>query len=168
MENVHSFTAAVRGYHYYRRFWKPEEKQKLNCMHELNNPYDRFTIKLVTLNGETVGHLPKELSRITKFYLDRGASMHVALTSKHYRRSPLVQGGIEIACLVVTRMPATRRNTEITEKYLTLVKELYAEPKEEEILGCFADEIINENNLPGASARSTENKRIKETPRPKR
>ena len=122
MENVQSFTAAVRGYHYYRRFWKPEEKQKLNCMHELNNPYDRFSIKLVTLNGETVGHLPKELPGITKFYLDRGTSMHVALTSKHYRRSPLVQGGMEIACLVVTRKPAIRRNTEITEKYLTLVK----------------------------------------------
>ena len=64
-------------------------------------------------------------------------------------------------------MPATRKNTEITEKYLTLVKELYAELKEEEILGCFVDEIINENNLPGASARSTENKRMKESPRPK-
>ena len=126
-------------------------------MHELNNPYDRLAIKLVTLNGETVGHLPKELSSITKFYLDRGASVHAELSSKHFRRSPLVQGRMEIACLVVTRMPATRKNTETTEKYLTLVKELYAELKEEEILGCFVDEIINENNLPGASARSTEN-----------
>ena len=33
MENVHSFTAAVRGYHYYRRFWKPEEKIKLYALH---------------------------------------------------------------------------------------------------------------------------------------
>ena len=36
-------------------------------MHELNNPYDGFAIKLFTLNGETVGYLLKELSRITKF-----------------------------------------------------------------------------------------------------
>ena len=57
---------------------------------------------------------------------------------------------------MVTRMPAVRRNTEITEEYLTLVKELYAKPKEE-ILGCFVDEITNENNLPGASAQSMEN-----------
>ena len=140
----------------------------MHCMHELNNPYDRFAIELVTLNGETVGQLPKELSRITKFYLDRGASMHVELTSKHFRGSPLVQGGMEIACLVVTRMSSTRRNTKITEKYLTLVKELYAEPKEEQILGCFVDDIVNENNLAGASTPSTENKQMKETPRPKR
>ena len=62
--------------------------------------------KLVTLNGETVRHLPKELSRITKFYHDRGAPMYVELTSKHCRRLPLVQGLMEITCLVVTRMPA--------------------------------------------------------------
>ena len=74
---------------------------------------------------------------------------------------------MEIACLVVIRLPALQRNTEITEKYLTLVKELYVKPKEEEILGGFVDEIINENNLPGASSRSTENKLMKETPRPK-
>ena len=49
-------------------------------MHELNNPYDRFPIKLVTLNSEMVGHLPKELARITKFYLNCGASMHAELT----------------------------------------------------------------------------------------
>ena len=59
----------LRGYHYYRRFWKPEEKQKLNCMHELNNPYDRFAIKLVTLNSETVGHLPKSYRTLPNFTL---------------------------------------------------------------------------------------------------
>ena len=130
----------------------------------------RFAFKLVMLNGETVGHLPKDLLLVTNFHLDHGASMHVEITSKHYRCSPLplAQGGMEIACLVVIRLPASQRNTEITEKYLTLVKELYIEPKEEEILGGFVDEIINENNLPGASSRSTENKRMKETPRPKR
>ena len=47
-------------------------------------------------------------------------------------------------------------------------KELYVELKEEEILGYFVDEIINEKNLSGASARSTENKRMEETPLPKR
>ena len=35
-------------------------------------------------------------------------------------RSPLVQGGMEIACLVILKMPATRRNTTLTEKYLEI------------------------------------------------
>ena len=88
--------------------------------------------KLVTLNGETVDHVPKKLSRINKFYLDRGSSMHVELTSKHCRCSPLVQSGMEITCLVVTRICAKQRNMKKTKKCLTLVKEFYVEPKEEE------------------------------------
>lgn len=142
MEIINSFTAAVRGYHYYRRFWKPVEGEKLKCMYEANNAFDRFAIKVVKINGETVGHLPREISRITKFFLDRGASIEIELTSKHYRRSPLVQGGIEIACLVIAKMPATLRNTKIAEKYLSLVKEKYTEPKEEEVLGTYVDEIL--------------------------
>ena len=89
----HTFTAAVRGYHYYRRFWQPKENEKLDFLHEVGNPFDRFAIKIVNESGEIVGHLPKELSRITKYFLDRGVSMHCKLSSRHYRRSPLVQGG---------------------------------------------------------------------------
>ena len=143
MENIHSFTAAVRGYHYYRHFWKPKQGEELMCAHEKNNAFDRFAIKVVAQNGDTVGHLQREISRITKFYLDRGASMHVELTSRHYRRSPLVQGGMEIVCSVIMKMPATLRNTKITEKYLEMVKEKYAEPNEEEILGCYVNGIPN-------------------------
>ena len=63
MENVYS--AAVRGFHYYRKFWKPIENERLTCFHEDGNPYDRFAIKTATSNGATVGHLPKEISRVT-------------------------------------------------------------------------------------------------------
>ena len=60
-------------------------------MHEAGNPFDRFAIKTVKENGEIVGHLPREISRVTKFCLDRGATMYSELSSNHYRRSPLVQ-----------------------------------------------------------------------------
>ena len=147
MENVYSFTAAVRGFHYYRKFWKPIENERLTCFYEDGNPYDRFAIKTVTSNGATVGHLPKEISRVTKFFLDRGAFMQVELTSKHYRRSPLVQGGMEIPCLVTVKTPATLKNTQLAEKYFELVKERYTEPKNEEILGSFVNEIDEEDPL---------------------
>ena len=47
MDIVHSYRAAVRGYH---------------------NFYDSFAVKTVRKNGETVGHLPRELSRVTLFF----------------------------------------------------------------------------------------------------
>ena len=51
--------------------------------------------------------------------------MYVKLTSDNYRRSPLVQGGLEIN--------ATPR--QVTGRYSALVEELYVEPREGEILG---------------------------------
>ena len=98
---VHTFTAAVRGFHYYRRFWRPKENEKLDCFYEPGNVFDQFAIKTVDERGETVQHLPKEISRVTKNFLDQGISMHCKLTSRHYRHSPLVQGGLEIKCEVV-------------------------------------------------------------------
>ena len=146
MENVYSFTAAVRGYHHYRKFWKPKENETLKCLYEENNPYDHFAIKTLSSDGKIVGHLPREISRVTKFFLDRGANISVKLTSRHYRRSPLVQGGMEIACLVTAKIPATLKNSKLGEKYLELVKSKYTEPKNEEILGCFVTEAEETEN----------------------
>ena len=78
-----------------------------------------------------------DVSRVTKYLLDRGATATVTLTSEHYRRSPLVQGGLEIPCKVSVTMPGTVNNLLVMEKYRQLVEELYSEPKNEEILGSF-------------------------------
>ena len=43
--------------------------------------------------GTMVGHLPPEVSRITKFIIDRSAAVSVVLTGTYYRRSPLVKVG---------------------------------------------------------------------------
>ena len=79
----------------------------MKSFYEPGNVFDQFAIKTVDRRGETVGHLPKDISRITKHFLDRGISMHCKLNSRHYRRSPLVQGGLEIICEVVINSRAT-------------------------------------------------------------
>ena len=64
----------------------------LACSHKKNNPHDPFAIKTCQLDsGKIVGHLTMELSRISKFILERGAKIEVMLRETHYRRSPLVQ-----------------------------------------------------------------------------
>ena len=129
-------TAAVRGFHYYRKSWLPEPEQTLNCFHEEGNTFDRFTIKVCEKDkNEIVGHLPMEISRVTKFLLDREANVSAKLTSTHYRRSPLFQGGIEIPCVVTVSMPGTVINQLLMERYKQLVETLYVEPKKEEFCG---------------------------------
>ena len=67
----------------------------------------------------------------------------VELTWKHYRRSTLVQGAMEIACLVTVKMAATCKIAMLAEKYLELVMEKYTQPKDEELLDCFVTNIEN-------------------------
>ena len=105
------FTSAVRGYHYYTTFWKPEPNQILNCYYQNDNAFNRFAIKVCEFWKEIpVGNLPKEISRVTKYTLDRGATATATLTSEHYRRSPLIQGGLKIPCKVSVTMPGTVSN----------------------------------------------------------
>ena len=82
-----------------------------------------------------MGHLPKEISRVTKYFLDRGISMHCKLTSKHYCRSPLVQGELEIKCEVVINSRATVLQSRLTVRYLEFVQNLYIEHVEERVVG---------------------------------
>ena len=115
-----------------------------------------------------IGHLPREISRITKFFLDPGAVMQVELTSKHYRRSPLVKGGIEIPCLIRVRIPVTFKNTKLAEKYLELVRERYNEPRNKEILGYFVTNIGTdmEKEFP-AAVREKDQRKRREVPKKK-
>ena len=74
VSKLYEFDSAVRGYHYYQRYWQPEENEQLCCAHEVDNAFDCFAIKtFVGSTGRTVGHLPMEISPPTKFLLQRGA-----------------------------------------------------------------------------------------------
>ena len=57
------------------------------------------------------------------------------LTSTHHRRSPMVQGGVEIPCVVTMSVLGTVIKQLYMERYKELVETLDTEPKEEEILG---------------------------------
>ena len=89
--------------------------------------------------GKIVGHLPIEVSRLTKFLLDRGAAVSATLISTRYRSSPLVQGDLEIQCVVEARMIGTRTNKTILSKYLELVNKTYSEPSADDttVVGTF-------------------------------
>ena len=96
------FNAAVRGFHVYKTNWKPQDGELLKCAHEEDNLYGIFSMKVCKIESdEIVGHLPMEISRITKFIVDRGA---MKMSVIYYRRSPLVQGGLEVPCNVTITM----------------------------------------------------------------
>ena len=137
---VTEFSATVRGYHYYGSIWFPEKKEQLDCSHDFGNVFYVFAISCKP-DDTVVGHLPREISRAAKFLLDRGAQISAILTSTDYRRSPLVPGGLEIACKVIVKLPGTVRNHLLMDRYVEIVKVNYIAPKHEVILGSFLKKL---------------------------
>ena len=128
------YTAAVRGYHYFKTIWQPKENEVIVCQFENGKSYDMFAIKICDQRGTAVGHLHREVSRITKFTTDRGARVSVTLTGTLYRRSTLVKGVLEIPCKVSVFMRGTCLNLLLLERCKQSRQELYIEPKEETVL----------------------------------
>ena len=129
----HSFLCGLRGFHVYKEIWKSIVGELLRCSHERNNIYDRYAIVANKrlrgrLADSIIGHLPREISRATRFFLLRGGMVHLKVTDENYRRSPLIQGGLEIPVEVICEMDDTPRNRAIMERYKTLVTTQYKEP----------------------------------------
>ena len=138
---VTEFLAAGRDYHYSGSIWFPEKEEQLDFSHDFGNVFDVFAIKTCKPDGTVVGHLPHEISRTTKFLLDGVAQISAILTSTNYRRSRLVQGGLEIACKAIIKLPATARNHLLMDRYVKIVKVKYVEPKHEVILVSFLKKL---------------------------
>ena len=99
----------------------------------MDNHYDRYALacrkKLPGhLFESIVGHLSKESSRFTYFIILHGARVSVKVVSVHHRRSPLVQGGLEIPIKLTIEMEHTEKSQLSIKKYEALIREKYKEP----------------------------------------
>ena len=117
----------------YNEVWSPIVGEQLKCCYERNNCYDRYAIAAQKrlrgpLADSTVGHLPREISRATRFFLLRGGVVCAKVIDKNHRRSPLVQGRLEFPVQVIAEMDLTERNKAILEKYKQIVLSNYKEP----------------------------------------
>ena len=129
----HSFLCGLRGYHEYRRVWTPTVAEELVVQHESHNAYDRYAIaalKLLpgTIRPSVIGHLPREISRFTYYIIIHGGRVSCKVIDAHYRRSPLVQGGLEIPIRVTVDMDIAESNSRALKKYEELVSEHCKEP----------------------------------------
>ena len=103
-------------------------------IHESDNVHDRYAIAArkrlpgSMLVESTVGHLPKEISRATRFIMFYGAIVTVKVIDVHHHRSPLVQGGLEIPIQVTAKMTYSAENKDAMVTYEELIHKLYKEP----------------------------------------
>ena len=78
-EKIVYVQATVRGFHFYKSIWAPTESEVLSCEYEENSPHELFAIKTCQESGRIVIYLPMEISRIIKYFLNRGARIEAKL-----------------------------------------------------------------------------------------
>ena len=118
----------------YRTIWAPVLNERLTTVHEPSNIYDRYAIAAVkNIPGwsgmSVIGHLPKEITRLTRYIMLYGATVTVRVHDVNYQRSPLIQGGLEIPVEVTISMPFGQKNKAALDKYEQLLAEQYKEPE---------------------------------------
>ena len=128
-----SFLCGIRGYHEYRVRWVPALNEVLSTKREIHNRHDCYAIAVMkrlpgSLSDSVVGHLPREISRYTYYIIVHGASVSCKVIDVHHRRSPLVQGGLEIPCEVTVTMNYSQENVRAMAEYTRLLQEKYEEP----------------------------------------
>ena len=90
---TYSFLCGIHGFHVYKEVWKPILKERLNLSHERKNIHDRYAIATYKrlpgrLADSIIGHLPREISRPTRFFLLRGGVAFAEVINTTHRRSP--------------------------------------------------------------------------------
>ena len=114
-------------------------------------------MNIVEIVQERIKLSCRDISRPTKYLLDRGATVVAKLTATHYRRSPLFQGGLEIPCEITVSMPGSIKGHMLLQRYQDIVDELYCQPKDEIIMGSFLERNVGRIE----PARANKRKRIK-------
>ena len=118
------------------------------CKIENDNDFDPYTIKVCKIESDmTVGHLPREISRPTKYLLLRGADVTAKLIGTDYRRSPLIQGGLEIPCLVTVVLTGNINGNALMKRYEELVSDLYSQQESMVKVGSFLKEKADETDI---------------------
>ena len=114
VNKVYTFESVIRGYHIYKEIWDAEFSDELYCEIEETNQHDRHAVSLVK-NGEIVGHIPRENSKISKFYIKRGGSISCQVTGKRQNNNC----GLEIPAIYT--YTGNKKDTESLEKLLKKV-----------------------------------------------
>ena len=83
-DGVYEYTidCVIRGYHVYKATWVPSIGNILQCEHERGNVEDMFAVAVKRFDSETVGHIPRRISRICWFFLQQGGSIEASLSRR--------------------------------------------------------------------------------------
>jgi len=95
---VFTLQSKIHGYHVYGKHWTAVLGEGLTWEHEIGNMVDRYTVAVKKNGRETVGHVPRKISRMCITFLELDIQITATVIGCQRHSSDLVQGGLEIPC----------------------------------------------------------------------
>ena len=114
----------IRGYHIYQSQWDAEEGVKLTTAPDKRPGAlvrDKYAIA-VENNGQTVGHVPEFLSKLTFFFLKYGGKLQIKVNGPRRYSADLKQGGLEIPAQFYFKSSNEKLFCQMKEKVLTEIE----------------------------------------------
>ena len=103
MSHCLTIITGLRGFHHYRKVWKPEIGQEILVKRQPDNPYDKYAVsahihlKKTTENQEIlIGHLPREISKIVSGLLQKERAVTEATVFDEKERGAPGGKGLEL------------------------------------------------------------------------
>ena len=87
--------SVVRGHHVYKVVWTPVIGELLPLRAEDNNEHDAHAVAVIK-DSDVVGHVPRSISRVVWFFLERGGNIICRITGK--RKMGV---GVEVPCVYI-------------------------------------------------------------------
>ena len=102
MATTFRIESTVRGHYVYKAAWSPYIGEELPVQREVNNIHDDFAVAVLK-NGNTVGHVPREISRVCWYFLHKSGSEMTCIVSGDRRRSEVDGKGLVVPCVYIFR-----------------------------------------------------------------
>ena len=82
----------------YKAVWSPYIGEELPVQREVNSIHDDFAVAVLK-NGNTVGHVPREISRVCWYFLHKSCSEMTCIVNGDRRRSEVDGKGLVVPCV---------------------------------------------------------------------
>ena len=102
MATAFRIESTVRGHHVYKAAWSPYIGEELPVQGEVNKIHDDFAVAVLK-NGNTVGHVPWEISRVCWYFLHKSGSKMTWIVNGDRRCSEVDGKGLVVPCVYIFR-----------------------------------------------------------------
>ena len=98
--------SVIRGHHVFKDVWNPRLGEILLVGKEAGNHHDRYAVALLKAERTTVGHVPREFSRVFWHYLNHRGKISCEVTGRRKYGNGLHGGSV---CLQVFGLQEIKR-----------------------------------------------------------